>query len=137
MFCVYLAATHRVAAIVAEVAVAVTDRDRPAVVARGGVDLELGELGLPVGWARVRVGGHLQAGPFEQGCRCRHLRRGRLHGRGGRVAVGAARMLAAAGRRFAVGAGLSLPIGQPARRRGGGLALTFGVVTRGGPSPPP
>ena len=63
-----LAASEAISAVVAEVAVAVADRDRSAVVARRRVDLELRELALTVGRAGARVDGHLQARPFEQ-CR--------------------------------------------------------------------
>ena len=33
---------------------------------------------------------------------------------------------------FCLAAGLSLAIGQPARHRGGGLPLTFRIISRGG-----
>ena len=50
-----LATTHAVAAVVAEVAVAVADRDRPAVVTGRRIDLEVGKLTLSVGWAAISI----------------------------------------------------------------------------------
>ena len=58
--------SHAVATVVTEVAVAVADRDRPAVVARRRVDLELGKLSLSVGRARRRIDGHLHTGSLQQ-----------------------------------------------------------------------
>ena len=56
---------HAVAAVVAEVAVAVADGDGAAVVAAGGVELEAGELVAADGGA-VAVDAELRAGAFEQ-----------------------------------------------------------------------
>src|SRR5262245_45254831 len=60
-----LRAAHAVAAVVAEVAVAVADGDGAAVVAAGGVELEAGEL-VAADVRAVAVDAELRAGPFEQ-----------------------------------------------------------------------
>ena len=60
-----LGAAHAVAAVVAEVAVAVADGDGAAVVATGGVELEAGEL-LGADGGAVAVDPELGAGAFEQ-----------------------------------------------------------------------
>lgn len=52
------ATAHAIATVVAEVAVAVADRDRSAVVAGWGVDLELGKLALAVVQRGLWVDGH-------------------------------------------------------------------------------
>ena len=60
-----LRAPHAVAAVVAEVAVAVPHGDGAAVVAAGGVELEAGEL-LAADGGAVAVDAELGAGPLEE-----------------------------------------------------------------------
>jgi hypothetical protein len=60
-----LGTPHAVAAVVAEVAVAVADGDGAAVVTTGGVELEAGEL-LAADGGAVAVNPQLSAGPLEQ-----------------------------------------------------------------------
>jgi len=61
-----LGAPHAVAAVVAEVAVAVANRDRPAVVARRGIDLKLCKLALTVGRTGIWIHLHLEAGSLQK-----------------------------------------------------------------------
>src|SRR5690242_10993195 len=63
----FLGAPHAVAAVVAEVAVAVADRDRAAVVAGWGVELEAGELFFPRRGAGVLVDVNRHARAMEHG----------------------------------------------------------------------
>src|SRR5262245_60264443 len=65
-----LRTTHAVATVVAEVAVAVADRDRPTVVATGSVGLETGKLIGTVRLAGSNRGLHGNAGPLEQSSAC-------------------------------------------------------------------
>src|SRR4051812_35763654 len=63
-----LRASHAVPAVVAQVAIPVSYRDRAAVVATGGVELELGELLAAVGmhWAAVAVDFQGDAGTLQR-----------------------------------------------------------------------
>ncbi len=58
---------HAIATVVAQVAVAVSHRDRPAAVTHRGIDLELGELALPIARSRGRIDRHAETSPLEQG----------------------------------------------------------------------
>jgi len=58
-------ASHTVAAIVAQITVAVADRDGAAVVATGGVELETGKLFLAGHDAGVLVDVHRHAGAVQ------------------------------------------------------------------------
>ena len=66
----YLAASHAVATVMAEVAVAISDSNRSAVITGRGVNLKFCKLTLPVVGTGLRVFCHSQPSTLKQGSCC-------------------------------------------------------------------